>query len=71
MVRIFPVNAPCVSFLESVRILLMFFSVWITADSGRNVWGASGVLTVFLVASCKTETTVMDTVGFAPMPKLV
>ena len=49
----------------------MFFSVWITANSGRNVWGASGVLTVFLIMSCKIETTVMDTVGLVPMPKLV
>ena len=49
----------------------MFFSVWITAGSGRSVWGASGVSTVFLVMSCKTESTVVDTVGLAPMPKLV
>ena len=56
---------------SSKWVLLMFFSAWITTGSGRNVRGASGVSAVSFVASCKTKTTVVDTVGLAPMPKLV
>ena len=54
------------------RQLLMLLSVKITTrDEGRVSREFLGGLTGFLTVSCKTETTVVDTVGLAPMLKSV